>query len=236
MKKMLYTSLIINALGIAVFLFALQKIGSLSYIWSLVENRGQNLSNSRNHRITQFQVLPKKMGQIVMLGNSITAECQWAELLDNPKVLNRGISGDGTDHILARLQEIIELEPEKIFLLIGINDMLFHPKEFTVLNYEKILTGLRSALPKTQIFVQSVLPVHNYTRRIAIKNADIVTLNSEIKMLAQKFNLPYVELHSKFTDTKGNLNPDFSGDGIHLNGSGYKVFGEILKPYLLSVN
>lgn len=29
-----------------------------------------------------------------MLGNSITHYCEWHELLGNPKVLNRGISGD----------------------------------------------------------------------------------------------------------------------------------------------
>ena len=38
-------------------------------------------------------------------------------------LVNRGISGDFTNGVLARLEEITHYKPKAIFLLIGVNDL-----------------------------------------------------------------------------------------------------------------
>ena len=40
--------------------------------------------------------------------------------LSNPHVINRGISGDVTYGILARLDEVLASKPAKIFILAGL--------------------------------------------------------------------------------------------------------------------
>ena len=58
------------------------------------------------------------------MGNSITAGGgNWSLRLDYPNIKNRGIGGDTTDGVLARLDEVIYFQPEAVFLLIGINDL-----------------------------------------------------------------------------------------------------------------
>ena len=60
-------------------------------------------------------MLPMDSRTIVMLGNSITNGCEWAELLGNSNVVNRGISGDTVEGIQARLGSIIKAAPAKFF-------------------------------------------------------------------------------------------------------------------------
>ena len=167
-----------------------------------------------------------------MLGNSITAECEWRELLQNEFIINRGVIGDGTLDILERLTPIIEAKPKKIFLLIGVNDLLFHSLSTIGENYEKIVERLKTETPETALYLESILPIHNDLRRNGLKNADIDALNGQVFALSQKYSATYIDLAAKLKNTEGSLREDLSLDGIHLNGEGYQILGENLKKYV----
>ena len=70
----------------------------------------QNNSRSTywHQKQTLFESLATSPEDIVMLGNSITDGGEWAEILDNVHVKNRGISGDTTDGVLQRLSSITD--------------------------------------------------------------------------------------------------------------------------------
>ncbi|QKZ15828.1 hypothetical protein HU175_19850 [Spirosoma sp. KUDC1026] len=80
-------------------------------------------STSYEQKRTLFESLPNTKKEIIFLGNSISDFGEWAELFDDPHVKNRGISGDLSFGVLARLGEVTASKPAKIFLLIGINDL-----------------------------------------------------------------------------------------------------------------
>ena len=147
MTKRFKISIFINIVFIGILLFLLIKIGSPRYLFYLIKNRGQGIVSLKNHRTSHLNTLQIANNQIVMLGNSITAECEWSELLQNKSILNRGIIGDGTFDILARLTPIIQAKPRKIFLLIGVNDLLFHPLSIIGDNYEKIVKRIKTETP-----------------------------------------------------------------------------------------
>lgn len=88
-----------------------------------LQAQGRKHTTFFDQRATLFEVLPTSKKDIIFLGNSITNGGEWAELLDNPHVKNRGISGDRADTMLDRLHVITKGKPAKIFLLIGINDL-----------------------------------------------------------------------------------------------------------------
>ena len=88
-----------------------------------LQAQGRKHTTFYDQRATLFEVLPTSKKDIIFLGNSITNGGEWAELLGNPHVKNRGISGDRTDGVLDRLHVITKGKPAKIFLLIGINDL-----------------------------------------------------------------------------------------------------------------
>jgi hypothetical protein len=58
--------------------------------------------------IREFKSNPLNFNDIVFLGNSITESGKdWSKRLNYPNIKNRGIGGDVTDGVLARLDEII---------------------------------------------------------------------------------------------------------------------------------
>ena len=59
-----------------------------------------------------------------MLGDSITAQGEWAELFPEEKILNLGLSGDTSAGLLNRLDDVVGRKPRVVLLMIGINDFL----------------------------------------------------------------------------------------------------------------
>jgi len=184
------------------------------------------------HKKEHFETLPDSENEIIFLGNSITDNCEWSELFQNPKIKNRGIGGDDTDGVLERLDEIVSSKPEKVFMLIGTNDLAYGKSVEHVLdNTRLILDEISTASPATKIYVHSVLPVDDavhYTR----KNSDIILINQELEKLVKERGLVYIDLFPEFVDKNGILDKNYSLDGLHLNGEGYLLWKKIINGYV----
>lgn len=184
------------------------------------------------HRKEHFETLPNTEGEIIFLGNSITDGAEWFELFQNPNIKNRGIGGDDTDGILERLSEVTASQPDKIFMMIGTNDLAYGKTvEYVTANYDKIIAQIKKESPKTEIYLESVLPVEDaihYTR----PNSSIKELNKYLVQLAKDQSLEYIDLAPHFEDENGKLNKKYSIDGLHLNGIGYLRWKELIDEYL----
>ncbi len=184
-------------------------------------------------RMALFVTLPQTKKAIVYLGNSITERGMWHELLPGKRVMNRGIGGDNTFGVLARISPIIESKPRKLFLMIGINDIgRGLPVTVIAENYEKIVKRFRTESPKTQLYLQSVLPMNDDILTAAyLKNKGhlIIELNRKIKAIATKYRISYVDLNEVFNDGKNKLKPELTTDGIHINPNAYLRWVNYLK-------
>ncbi|KAA3616736.1 MAG: sialate O-acetylesterase [Calditrichaeota bacterium] len=182
-----------------------------------------------------FENLPDEKNEIIFLGNSITDGGQWSEMFGNLRIKNRGISGDVTDGVLFRLDEVTASKPKMVFIMIGVNDLARgRSVEYITANYRKIVQRIKDASPKTKIFVQSILPVNpefNRFKNHVNKTEAILKLNSELQNLTKEFKAQYVDLHSKFVVDENKLNPKYTNDGLHLTGAGYAAWKEIIKNY-----
>ena len=177
-----------------------------------------------------FEILPQKQNQIVFVGNSITDGCEWSELFDNPNIINRGIGGDNTEGLLERLSVITKIQPKKIFLELGINDLGVPLNTNQIkTNYGIIIDQIKSESPNTQIYVQSVLPTRDH--RI-IKNDSVIILNQKLLELANNRSLTFINLYDNFKDSSGNLSDKYSIDGVHLLGLGYLHWKDLIYNYV----
>jgi lysophospholipase L1-like esterase len=187
-------------------------------------------------RQSMFELLPDTEGEIIMLGNSITNVGAWEELFQNPRLKNRGISGDNTFGVLARMDEVLSSKPAKIFILIGINDIAINnPPEVILNNYQKIIERIIKDSPSTSIYVQSLFPTNNaFTRFGGHQNKDeqIRAVNAGIAQLAIEYGLTFIDLYPKFQDAEGKLDTLYTNDGLHLLGPGYVKWAEILRPFV----
>lgn len=171
-----------------------------------------------------FNRLTLPLGATVFLGDSITEGAAWAEWFPTRRVVNRGIGGDTTDGVLARLDSAIR-DPSHVFVLIGTNDVsLGRGVPEIAARVVNVAVEIRRRAPQAQITVQSVLP-----RRMAFA-AELSELNSIVASLLPPTD--FLNLWPEFADRHGALKADFTFDGLHLNGAGYERWMGILRPLI----
>ena len=202
-----------------------------------IEAQENKYSTFYYQRATLFEELPVTPDDIIFLGNSITNGAEWAELLDNSHVKNRGISGDVCMGVYDRLSPILRGKPAKIFLMIGINDVSAGlPADTIVGRIEKIVQKIRCDSPTTKLSLQSLLPVTNYYKKFGshTSHPEIVpVINAGIKEIADREGVVYIDLYNGFVDSEtGKMKIEYTNDGLHLLGKGYLKWIEIIKPYL----
>lgn len=204
-----------------------------------IATTAQEVDSSYNNgyyrdRLAFFQKLPDSKNEIVFLGNSITEVGDWQEIYSGKTIVNRGVSGDNSYGVYARLDEVLSSKPAKIFLMIGVNDIKRGtPNEYILYNYKRIISKVKETSPRTKIYMQSVLPVTEsvlvdiYAK---IKNDKIRALNTGMKAIAEENKLVYVDLHNEvFADENGQLKRDLTTDGLHLKPAAYILWVDYLR-------
>lgn len=184
--------------------------------------------NSNNHDV-----------DVVFLGDSITDINDWNNAFPETKVVNMGINGDGTNGVLNRLDSVIALSPKKVFIMIGINDINSGRSNTSITkNYEGIVSKLKEGSPDTEVYIQSVLPINqeliNYYYGMSTDNDVIMDLNERIEGLSEELGVVYLDLYHYFLDSNGELDSDFTIDGIHLDHGGYVIWEGIIEKYTLN--
>ena len=200
------------------------------------QTQKNNFSRYWHQRTSLFRLLPDTPGEIIFLGDSITDGGNWSELFQDWRVKNRGISGDTTDGVLARLDEVVSSKPAKIFILIGVNDLARgRTPEYIVNNIKLIIKRIRQASPTTHIYLQSLLPV-NPTFRVFPKHVNktkkIKVINQRLQKYAQRVGLEFIDLFTPMATPEGYLKPDYTNDGLHLTGQGYLVWKSLIEAKL----
>lgn len=190
-----------------------------------------------DQRESLFEVLPTSPEDIIFLGNSITNGGEWSELFQNCHVKNRGISGDTCEGVYDRLDALLKGKPSKIFLLIGTNNLGRGAKnEDVVAGVRKIVEKIKTDSPRTKLYLQSIFPTSDYYKLFsghAARYKDIPLINEKLKELAGEAGITYIDVYSSLVDkATGKMSNRYSNDGLHLLGSGYLRWVEVLKPYV----
>ena len=201
-------------------------------------------------RIEQFKKHPIGNNKIVFLGNSITeGGGDWNKKFNVHNIVNRGISGDLTEGILVRLDEIFFYKPIAVFLLIGINDIfdtdISNQEKITPLyvanNIIKIANQINVHSPSTEIFMQTILPINHeiyieengfFPKHNVPLSEKILQINSMIINQADVKQYKVIDLHSAFINQDGLMNREYTTDGVHLNNNGYGVWVEYIHVYI----
>jgi lysophospholipase L1-like esterase len=182
-------------------------------------------------RLSQFEALSATHAAVVFVGDSITEGGLWSEWLPGVDVINRGISGNTTQDILDRMPHIVSVRPDKLFLMIGVNDLNKRLGAAVALrNYTTLFDLIDAQLPNTEVYIQSVLPVNAVWP--LIDNTHIPILNAALTHHADERGYRYIDLHSVFADAEGALKPDLSNDGIHLLAPGYRLWRSQIIEFL----
>ena len=236
------SSLRLNGQGYKTAVEALQPYLGANVLDTLGVFPPDSLRGYIRERNSFVQYLPASPDDILMIGNSITQGGEWNELFDDPRVKNRGISSDVTDGIRARLPRMLRGQPRKVFLMAGINDLGNPPQktpEYTLNNILETVRDIHRLSPETQVYLQSILPVNPTFptfRSHTVFSREIVEINRRLAEEAAANGYVFIDLHSRFVDADGYLDPRYTNDGLHLTGEGYRLWRELLIPYVRETN
>lgn len=191
--------------------------------------------------ITETKTIEVLEENIVFFGDSITYRYNIKESFSDHYIVNKGINGHSTNDLLNRLDtDVIEYNPSKVFLLIGVNDLSgFIDKETVVDNIKKIIEKITEKRSKTKVYVESIYPINRriltekeYPIDEVLTNDLIKETNELIKELCKDKDLTYIDVYDELIDDEGNLKEEYTVEGQHLTDEGYKKVTEVLKKYV----
>lgn len=161
---------------------------------------------------------------VAFLGDSLTDGCDLSKYYPQYKTANRGIGGETTIGLQKRMQvSAYDLRPKVVVMLIGGNnlDTMFD-------NYEELLIGLQTNLPRTKVILVSLTSMGN---QWAHKNSLAAYQNVKIKLLAEKYGFAFVDVFSPLLDAQTNeIRAEYTVEGVHLNDAGYWVLQAAITP------
>lgn len=152
---------------------------------------------------------------------------------------NRGISGNRIVDVYARIKlDIINLKPDYMSILIGINDVWHEisrqngvaPDKFEKI-YDMLLTEIKEALPDIKLILLAPFVLNGS----ATCDCELVPdrwnqfqtgtkLNAEAaQRLAKKHGAAFVELQSKFDELEAGHPGLWTHDGVHPTSAGHQI-------------
>lgn len=204
------------------------------------------------HQQVLAQVKAHADTPLLLIGDSITQNYEKADKPDEDFLptwqtfygargaLNLGFSGDGTQHLLWRLQhgEVDGLQPKVAVVLIGTNNTgwLKQSAQDTQLGIDAVVATLQQKLPRTQVLLLGVLP----SGVSAAKSAADAEVN---RYLAERYadnpRVRYLDIGSIF-QREGRLDTSLFYDtrfsppagALHPDSRGQRMMAEAIEPTL----
>ncbi len=164
--------------------------------------------------------------KIVFFGDSITYMGDWESYFEGYDVTNLGVSGDKVQSLIDRIEDLYAEKPTKLFIMVGVNDILsgFDTKD-VIADWRTLLELIEEHLPDCRVYVQSVLPVS----RDYPNSSEIIRFNADLKALCDERGLDYIDLFPLYRDKSGYLMNGFTKDGLHLTPEAYGLWVEEIR-------
>ncbi|MBE6688341.1 MAG: lysophospholipase [Ruminococcaceae bacterium] len=157
---------------------------------------------------------------------------------------NRGISGNRIVDLYARIKnDIINLKPDVMSILIGVNDVWHEfaespngvdaEKYFRI--YDMLIEEVKAALPDIKIMILEPFVLKGSGTQDNWEEFDLqVKKRSQMaEKIAQKYNLPFVRLQKGFDERCKNVEPSYwLHDGVHPTPMGHEyIKNEWIKAF-----
>ena len=173
--------------------------------------------------------------QIVLVGDSITRRWTtgagrelYATRYAPHGALNLGISADGTQHVLWRLQHGVldPLHPKMALIMIGTNNLGRSDPPAVANGVWAIVEQIRRTHPETRVLVVGIFP-----RVQANLNAKIPEVNKLLAKLDDGKMVKYIDFGKQFLLADGSLNMKIFTDGTHPEDpEGFRIWANAMQP------
>ena len=223
-SKLIKTFFGISIIGILSFYFYNQYLQA-QYATLYLQNGNYGV------QIGMYELFKNQQADVVMLGNSLTYNANWNEILNRKNIANRGIVSDITTGYLQRLGYVYKLKPKLCFIEGGVNDVYANYTAKDIYNnYKKIIDTLQAH--QIVPIIQSTLFVASRWQHSSEKNKEIAKLDNMLSEYAKEKSIEYLDINSLVSE-KGFLKDELTYDGVHLNAKGYALWAPEVEKILI---
>lgn len=220
----------------SVFVIVLMLFSCLSTIAANAE-AVIDFANLKAYREKNAELLakaPKTKDRIVFMGDSITEfwDNKANDLFANSNIINRGISGQTTMQMLLRFrQDVIALNPKKVVILAGTNDIAGNTGPATP---QMIMDNIKSMVEiaranQVEPVLCTLVPANHYYWNETIKPVEpIAELNQLIRQYAISKNIKLIDYFTPMVDENSGLKKELGEDGVHPNSNGYAIMSALV--------
>jgi lysophospholipase L1-like esterase len=170
--------------------------------------------------------------RMLLLGDSLTERWDpalWRDHMARRGILNAGVSGDRTEHLIWRLDHgnLAGPAPQAVIVLIGTND-LGHGRSPDVAaeGIRAVLVKLRERLPNTRILLLGLLPREESPD--ARLRQQVNAVNRLIETCGDNQMIFYADIGGVLLDGQGRLSRAVAPDQLHFSAAGYSRLASVL--------
>ena len=182
----------------------------------------------------------------VFIGDSLTTGIQLYNILPDTTVLasvgininnifTNEVISDGNGGQQTILDAAKDIQPAKIYTMLGTNGLKGLGPEETVRYYRQLVQQLKADHPDSIIYVQSLMPINeeifaaNYGHELT--NAGVAECNELLMQMAGEEEVYFVNCAEAIKDENGELPAEFTTDGLHFRGEYYNKWIDYLKEH-----
>lgn len=199
-----------------------------------IKNEEKNNTETKDDKVDDV-----KKEKYVFLGDSIFEQYMTSYFFKGYDTVNSGVSGITALKTLERLDSgLYEYNPTTIFILLGTNDLYFgYTEEETFEHLKNLINKIHEDKPEIVINVLSLLPINlsndpkiNKSVNENRSNEKINKVNKYLKDFCDSKKINYINVHDILLDEKGELDWNYTREGLHITDLGYHhITMELLK-------
>ncbi|MDK2585312.1 GDSL-type esterase/lipase family protein [Romboutsia sedimentorum] len=133
--------------------------------------------------------------------------------------------GSNLKNAKSNMNNLSNLNPSNVFTLYGMNDLLIYQEDIPsfIKDYTSLINSIKKALPKSKIFVNSVLPIKESNKKSVYNNVD--KYNKSLKVMCKDLNITFIDTTNLLKDNESL----YANDGMHLKPIFYPAWLNSLK-------
>jgi beta-glucosidase len=173
------------------------------------------------------------IGDSIMQGWEGRGKNVWQEYYGGRKVINFGVGGDRTQHVLWRFEngQLDGIKAKVAVVMIGTNNSNKDDNsEADILEgVTAIVNQIRTRQPETKILLLGIVP---RGKTFSPQRGKILQVNQALAKLDDGQHIFYLDFGSQLIENDGSISKSIMPDYLHPNETGYKIWAAATEPKL----
>ncbi len=162
----------------------------------------------------------------------------WRELATKYKMINMGVSGDRTEHVLWRFEQgqLNGIKAKVAVVMIGTNNSNKRKDGTEMYSDTDILEGvtaivneIRRRQPETKILLLGIFP---RGKTFNAQRGRLLEINQALAKLDDGQHIAYLDFGSQLIEKDGSISKNIMPDALHPNETGYRIWAAAMEPKL----